>query len=908
MDTIETLNLDYLDTQYERWKTDPASVSRDWQAFFKGFDIAEGGRTAAAPDFEPARKQSRVEALKYRYRDLGHLLACMDPLTACPTAHPLLEIENFGLSVEDYEREFYTRRFSSDSRAPLKQIVQHLKETYCRSVGVEYMHLQDPDERRWLRERMEPVRNRPELEAGQRVRIFELLARSALFEQFLNKKFIGVTRFSLEGGDAVVPMLDALVHRVVQAGVEEIVLGMAHRGRLNVQAHILGKPYEEIFAEFENCYDPGDLVGSGDVKYHNGYLADLEIDADRRVRMYLVNNPSHLEAVNPVVEGFARARQEVVGDGEHRRVLPLLLHGDAAFAGQGVVMETLNMSQLEGYRTGGTIHIVINNQIGYTTLPKDARSTRYSTDVAKMIMVPIFHVHGEDPEAVVHVARLAAEYRMTFQKDVVIDLVCYRRYGHNEGDEPYFTQPQMYDRIRQRPSLHRMVADRLLEEGGIDEDKIQQTEEKINTALDAAYDEVHGSACPFPELKFFENWDGYHGAFSRESVETGVEKERLIEWARRLATVPSDFKLFSKLEKLLQKRLESVENGEGIDWANAEALAFAALLAEGHPVRLSGQDCARGTFSQRHSVLIDTESGHGYVPLNHLDDSQAVYQVYNSLLSEYGVLGFEYGYSTAQPEGLVLWEAQFGDFVNNAQSMIDLFIASGEAKWQRLSGVGMLLPHGWEGLGPEHSSARLERFLQLCAHDNMQVVNPSTPAQYFHLLRRHALGRVRKPLVVMTPKSLLRHPRAVSTLDALAEGAFREVIGDPDVNEARRVLICSGKIYYALDQRRQEREESRIAIVRLEQFHPFPAEELEEALAGFAGAEEWFWVQEEPENMGGWQFVSRRIAELIDRPLKYIGRPASASPATGFPAVYKEQQESVIRDAVGPKPKEGQVS
>jgi len=909
MDTIETLNLNYLDAQYDRWKNDPSSVSRDWQAFFKGFDIAGRGRPAAeAVDMKPGLKQSRVEALKYRYRDLGHLLACMDPLTACPMSHPLLEIENFGLSVEDLDRRFYTRRFSNDSQAPLKHIIQHLKQTYCRSVGVEYMHLQDPDERKWLQDRMEPVRNRPELEPEQRLRVFELLTRSALFEQFLNKKFIGVTRFSLEGGDAMIPMLDALVRRSAQAGVQEVILGMAHRGRLNVQAHVLGRDYEEIFAEFENCYDPGDLVGSGDVKYHNGYLADLEIDSDRRVRIYLVNNPSHLEAVDPVVEGFARARQAILDDSEHRRVLPLLLHGDAAFAGQGVVMETLNMSQLEGYRTGGTIHIVVNNQIGYTTLPKDARSTRYSTDVAKMLMVPIFHVHGEDPRAVIHVARLAAEYRMTFQKDVVIDVVCYRRYGHNEGDEPYFTQPQMYDRIRRRPSLHRMYADGLLEEDLIEPERIEKSEESINGALEAAYDEVHGSACPFPEMKFFKNWEDYHGSYSHQRVETGVKKDRLVELARRLAAVPSDFKIFSKLEKLLQKRLECVENGEGLDWANAEALAFASLLVEGLPVRLSGQDSGRGTFSQRHSVLVDTETGKDYVPLNHLAEDQADYKVYNSLLSEYGVLGFEYGYSTAQPKGLVLWEAQFGDFCNNAQAVIDLFVASGEAKWQRLSGLGMLLPHGWEGLGPEHSSARLERFLQLCAHDNMQVVNPSTPAQYFHLLRRQALCRVRKPLVVMTPKSLLRHPRAVSSLQDLAEASFQEVVEDPEVKKARRVLICSGKIFYALVQRREERQENNIAIVRLEQFYPFPAERLEAVLAGFSEAKEWFWVQEEPENMGGWQFVHRRIGGLIDRPLNYIGRPASASPATGFPAIYKEQQESIISDAVGPKPKDGQVS
>ncbi|MGW8188269.1 MAG: thiamine pyrophosphate-dependent enzyme, partial [Desulfobacterales bacterium] len=604
MDAIETFNADYIDEQYRRWKADTGSVSRDWQAFFKGFAIAydQAPVVTAAEDRELVIKQSRVEALKYRYRDLGHLLACMDPLTACPTEHPLLSLEAVGLSADDLNRQFFTRRFARDETAPLKEIIKSLRETYCRSIGVEYMHLQDPEEKRWLQERMEPVRNRPQLEAGDKVHILKKLIQSAIFEQFLNKKYVGVTRFSLEGGDAVIPLLDTLTERVADHGSREIILGMAHRGRLNVQAHILHKSYYDIFAEFENCYDPDAVTGSGDVKYHNGFLADIQTAQGRKLRMFLVNNPSHLEAVDPVVEGFARSRQDMLDDGDRMQVLPLLIHGDAAFAGQGVVMETLNMSQLEGYRTGGTVHVIINNQIGYTTLPEDARSTRYSTDVAKMIMAPIFHVHGEDPEAVVHVARLAADYRMSFKKDVVIDVICYRRYGHNEGDEPYFTQPLMYERIRQRPSLHEIYADRLIEEKVVDKEKVDQMQAAVEERLDKDYEEVHGSSCPFPESRFYGEWDGIDGRYRHAAVETGVGKERLIELARQLNRFPKDFTLFPKLERLLQKRLETIENGEGIDWAGAEALSFASLLVEGMPVRLSGQDSARGTFSQRHSV------------------------------------------------------------------------------------------------------------------------------------------------------------------------------------------------------------------------------------------------------------------------------------------------------------------
>jgi 2-oxoglutarate dehydrogenase E1 component len=578
-----------------------------------------------------------------------------------------------------------------------------------------------------------------------------------------------------------------------------------------------------------------------------------------------------------------------------------LIHGDAAFAGQGIVAETLNMSQLAGYRTGGTIHLVINNQIGYTTLPEDARSTRYSTDVAKMLMVPIFHVHGEDPAALIQVFRLAADYRWQFGKDVVIDVVCFRRYGHNEGDEPYFTQPLMYERIRQRPSLHQAYAETLMEEQIVQKSDVEALADRINAQLNNAYETVHGSECPFPAVHFYENWEKFDGDYSHEPINTGLKDKTLLTLAEKLVTLPDGFAVNSKLKRLLQRRAQAVKRGYGIDWAGAEVLAFASLLTEGYPIRLSGQDSGRGTFSQRHSVLVDTESGKRFVPLNELAQNQAPFYVYDSLLSESGVLGFDYGYSLAQSDGLVMWEAQFGDFANNAQSIIDLFIVSGESKWQRLSGLVLLLPHGFEGLGPEHSSARLERFLQLCAGDNIQVCYPTTPAQYFHLLRRQVISRFRKPLVVMTPKSLLRHPAAVSGTEELSKGFFETVLDDPEeFQDARKVLFCSGKIYYELSARRKELETTDIAIVRLEQFYPFPGERLKTVVNQYSKAKHWCWVQEEPQNMGGWQFIKPRLEKLIKRTLRYIGRNTASSPATGFPAIYRQEQSLIVEKAVGP--------
>ena len=900
MDLSNTWNADYMEQQYRRWLHDPAAVSSEWRFFFEGFELADSGDTTVTgpPDQEFIQKRLQVENLINRYRRIGHLLACLDPLAACPSDHPLLNISSFGLSAKDLDVPFDASAFTNGRPTPLRDIVSALKATYCRSIGVEYMHLQDPAERRWLQERMEPERNAPRLDQTTRVRMLDMLCRTAAFESFLHKKYQAQTRFSIQGADVIVAMLDQLFEHLATAGCIEILLGMAHRGRLSVQTQVLQRPYEEIFDEFGSCYDPEGLVGAGDVKYHNGYLTDIETQDGRPLRVFLVNNPSHLEAVDPVAEGIARGRQDILADTDGAKVIPLLIHGDAAFAGQGVVAETLNLSQLEGYRTGGTIHTIINNQIGYTTLPENARSTRYSTDIAKMLMVPIFHVHGENPEAVLHAVRLAADYRMAFKKDVVVDIICYRRYGHNEGDDPYFTQPLMYERIKSRPSLHELYAQTLKADNAITESEIEAIQTGARQQIEIAFETSGRESCPFPETRFYENWKPFHGQYSHTHHPTGVDPKTLLTLARTINRIPTGFSLNPKLERLLKNRLDAVEGKIGIDWANAEALALASILDQGRPIRLSGQDSGRGTFSQRHSVLFDTKTGSRYIPLAHLGKSQARFSVFDSLLSEAGVLGFDYGYSLARPEGLTLWEAQFGDFANNAQSVIDLFIASGESKWQRLSGLVMLLPHGYEGLGPEHSSARLERYLQLCAEDNLQVCYPTTPAQYFHLLRRQVFRQVRKPLIVMAPKSLLRHPKAVSSLSDLSGGHFREVHGDTSAGKKlSRVLFCSGKIYYELLQKQAALASDDTAIVRIEQFYPFPQDRLKKIIDAYGRIEKWRWVQEEPRNMGGWSFIRPRLETLIGRPLEYAGRDACASTATGFPNVYKNQQAALLESA-----------
>jgi 2-oxoglutarate dehydrogenase E1 component len=842
-----------------------------------------------------------VEALVTRHRELGHLLACLDPLETCTLDHPLLSLEAFGLGEEDLDRVFHTPTLAGLDEAPLRDILDLLRDTYCHSIGVEYMHLQDPAERNWLQERMEPVRNRPAFDAGERRRILRYLSEAMQFDQFLHTRYLSQKRFSVQGAEAVVPMLDGLIRHAAQTGCREIILGMAHRGRLSVQVNILNKPLETVFCEFEDSYDPDSLVGSGDVKYHKGYLSDVVTAEGHPMRLLLATNPSHVEAVDPVVEGIARARQDQRGDDARREVLAVLMHGDAAFAGQGVVCETLNLSQLEGYRTGGTIHVVVNNQIGFTTLPEDARSTRYSTDVAKMLMVPIFHVHGEDPEAVVHVAELACDYRNQFQKDVVIDLVCYRRFGHNEGDEPYFTQPRMYERIRHRPSVPELYGQRLIREALLSQDELETAKQAYGHKLDQAYQAAHERTCAAPVYSFYEVWEGLDRDDATDVAETGVAAETLRELGRRCVKVPEGVSLHPKLSRIIARRLENIEAGELLDWATAEMLAFASLLSEGSPIRLSGQDSRRGTFSHRHSTFHDVNSGRSHVPLDHLGGEAGRFSVYDSMLSESAVLGFEYGYSLVSPETLVIWEAQFGDFANNAQGIIDQFISSAEAKWQRRSGLVLLLPHGLEGQGPEHSSARLERYLQLCAENNLQVCYPTTPAQYFHLLRRQMRRPFRKPLIVMAPKSLLRHPRAVSSLQDLSQGRFREVLpADWNPDTPRRILLCSGKIHYELMEKRESLGDSEHAIIRIEQFYPRPDEAFGEATRDFAQVEEWLWVQEEPENMGGWRFVRDWLREKIGREVAYVGRKPSASPATGFHGVHKLEQTAILERAFDP--------
>ncbi|RJP95619.1 MAG: 2-oxoglutarate dehydrogenase E1 component [Desulfobacteraceae bacterium] len=891
---------EYIESLYERWKSDPNQVDKDWRFFFQGFELGFSQPVqpeGAACDEDAMRKQSRVEALVYRYRDIGHLMSCLDPLEACLTDHPLISLSTFGLGADDMEKAFYVPGLAKGRTMPLKDILQLMRQTYCRSIGVEYMHLQDPHEREWLREKMEPLKNEPNLLTEEKIRILNKLCQAKQFEQFVHKRYLGQKRFSLEGAEVIIPMMDVLFDRAASHDCREIVLGMSHRGRLNVQVNIMGKPYEDIFREFEDQYNPEGAVGTGDVKYHKGFVSKYTAQNGKTIDVMMANNPSHLEAVNPVVEGMAKGRIDAMG--KDARVLPVLLHGDAAFAGQGIVAETLNMSQLEGYKTGGTIHIVVNNQIGYTTLPEDARSTRYSTDIAKGIMVPIFHVHGEDPEAVAHAVRLACDYRMAFAKDVVIDVVCYRLYGHNEGDEPYFTAPLMYDRIRQRPSLDELYATQLLDEQVLDQTELNQIrsgiETCLTTAIDAAKEPVKHSSTG---KNLPDDNDDHSSFYERVAIDTALKKEDLLALARQLSSLPDGFNVNPKLEKLLEKRKQSVEEGTGIDWGNAETLAFASIVQQGQPVRLSGEDSQRGTFSQRHSVLFDTKTNAEYTPIAALSSPPMFYPI-NSLLSEAGVLGFEYGYSLVRPDCLTLWEAQFGDFVNNAQVVIDQFIVSGETKWGSKSGLTLLLPHGYEGMGPEHSSARIERFLQLCANENIQVCNPTTPAQYFHLLRRQAMGKVLKPLVIMTPKSLLRHPLAVSDMDDFTKKRFEAVLDDPLAGKnAEKVIFVSGKIYYELLKARDDSRIKKTAIIRIEQLYPFPQKQIENIINTYKKCREWLWTQEEPENQGPWQFVSRLFQKNFSIGLTFIGRDPSPSPATGYHHVFVEEQENIVRKAL----------
>ncbi len=852
-------------------------------------------------------KTGAVHQLINAYRVRGHLIADLDPLGANTTRHAELDPATYGLTIWDLDREFLTGTLTVDGDhrvATLREILETLRGTYSGKIGCEYMNIQLPEQKRWLQERMEPARNRWPLGAAAKIRALQRLVEAEEFEHFLHSRFVGHKRFSLEGAESAVVILDELLDRAANTGVREAVIGMAHRGRLNVLANIVGKPTSQIFSEFEGI-DPYSAEGSGDVKYHLGASGSRRSTEGNDIEVFVAFNPSHLEAVDPVVEGLVRPKQDRLGDVERARVIPILIHGDAAFAGQGVVAETLNLSQLDGYSTGGTIHLVVNNQIGFTTNPNQSRSSAYSTDIARAVQAPIFHVNGDAPQACLRVSQLAYDFRQKFKKDVVIDLVCYRRHGHNEADDPSYTQPILYRKIREQPSVAMQYGERLVREKIVAAAELQRMRQDVKERLNRSYDEGKKNAAqtPTPEPVAIAS-----GAVESAERATPASRSTVESVVRGLTTFPDGFHLHPKLQGFVEKRRQ-VLNGSPIDWATGESLAFGSLALEGTPVRLSGQDSGRGTFSQRHLVYYDSESGEPYIPLRHLSPQQARFDVYDSSLSEYAVMGFEFGYSVADPGTLVLWEAQFGDFANGAQILIDQFVSSAESKWAQPSGLVLLLPHGYEGQGPEHSSARMERFLQLCAENNMQVVNCTTPAQYFHALRRQMYGGpdgggVRKPLIVFTPKRLLRYAKAVSHLDDFTGGGFetvlRDVAAEPD--KVTRVLFCCGQIYYDLEAAREQKKIENVAIVRMEQLYPFPAVEVKAALAQYAATAEVAWVQEEPRNMGAWTSISQCLQPLLaggNRALRYIGRPESASPATGSLRRHQQEQADIVEESFG---------
>ncbi len=888
MSASDNISPQWIEAQYELYLQNPEQLSQEWRSFFAGFELGQENGRGAGNDHKPAAVQSLIR----RYREIGHIYACVDPLTPCELNHPQLQLAEFGLTDADLKREFATDQFILP-KASLQEIVAVLQQTYCRSFGAEFMHIPIPEERQWLQRRMESSGNRPQLSRQKKLATQEMLLKATRFETFLHRKFVGQKRFSLEGAESVIPLLDHILECAAGLAIQDAIIGMAHRGRLNVLANIFQKPLENIFAEFADN-EAFQIVGEGDVKYHTGYSSDRSF-AQGAVHISLASNPSHLEAVDPVVEGKCRARQDHLDGDAEQLVLPLLIHGDAAFAGQGVVAETLNLSQLEGYRTGGTLHIVINNQIGFTTLPVDARSTCYPTDIAKMLMSPIFHVHGDDPEALLQAASLALEFRQKFRKDVVIEVICFRRHGHNEGDEPFFTQPLMYEKIRNHPPTADIYRNQLLQEG-FSEEELDALNQSVENELEAALDRQ-----PLKTQEgFLKKWAKVQRSFSFTPTATGVAESTLLQLSKALTKIPDAFTPHRKIAALLEKRHAAVTAGGPLDWGTAENLAYASLVHEGTGVRLSGQDSRRGTFNHRHATITDNKTAKAHTPLSLIAEKAGCrFQVFNSMLSEAAVLGFEYGYSVETPHNLTIWEAQFGDFANGAQVIIDQFIASSMAKWDRSSGLCMFLPHGYEGQGPEHSSARIERYLQLCADNNMQVIYPSTPAQLFHLLRRQVRSPYRRPLIVFTPKALLRHPLCTSTLDELATGRFEEIIPDDlPAETCRRVILCSGKIYYDLLQQRTAQQIKDVALVRIEQLYPLHQDLLKNLMTSYPQDCELFWVQEETGNGGAWDNLRPQLRKLLGREPVYIGRKSSASPAVGSHRVHQLEQQRIIEAAL----------
>ncbi|MCF8261295.1 MAG: multifunctional oxoglutarate decarboxylase/oxoglutarate dehydrogenase thiamine pyrophosphate-binding subunit/dihydrolipoyllysine-residue succinyltransferase subunit [Melioribacteraceae bacterium] len=866
-----------------------------------GVDTTSSSYGSAA-HMEEISKQAQIPLLINIYRVRGHLNANLNPLAFKPDYYTELDPASYGFTIWDYDREFITGNLQGLEKATLREILDALHHTYCEKVGAEFMHIQNPEEKYWLMSRMEPIRNSPKYDDQTKKRVLEKLIIAESFEHFLHTKFIGHKRFSLEGSETVIPVLDYILSLSAEDGVEEVFLGMAHRGRLNVLSNIIGKSYDQIFSEFEDDIDPDSPQGTGDVKYHLGATGTYKTMTNKEIQVSVASNPSHLEFVNPVVEGIVRAKQTRKNDLDRNKIIPLLIHGDAAFAGQGIVAETLNLSQLKGYRTGGTIHLIINNQIGFTTAPEDARSSPYATDVAKMVQAPIFHVNGDDPEASIWVTKLAFDYRQRFNKDVVIDLFGYRRHGHNEGDDPVYTQPLMYKKIKAHPSVKNIYAKKLVDDHTFSEKEIKSMEEEVYKTLEKSLKSSKNKKQMFkPDRPLAISMETLKNA--KVVYETRVTKERLVEVVKGITNFPENFTLNPKLKKHINKRKELLTGNARIDWAFGEALAFGTLLLEGSPVRLSGQDSARGTFSQRHLIFTDINTGEEVLPHNHIRENQETLEALDSLLSENAVLGFEFGFSAADPLALVLWEAQFGDFANGAQVIIDNFIASAEVKWNLPNNLVMLLPHGQEGQGPEHSSARLERFLILCGENNMVVANPTTPAQYFHLLRRQILTRIEKPLIVLTPKSLLRLPAARSEIKDFTDGTFRNIIDDniedKDKNKIERILFTSGKVYYELEKFRDMNEIKDTAIIRLEQYYPYDPIGIRNIFDTYPKAKKIVWVQEEPQNMGAWYYLFPKLINDLPKgkKLDYCGRDENPSPANGSSKLFMKTQENLVRSA-----------
>jgi len=907
-------NAAWLEALYEDFSRDPSSVPARWRQYFESLGGPVAAPVTAAVSIPEGtddayvsmlvQKQAAVSQLINSYRFRGHRQADLDPLKLIERpAVPDLDPEYHGLGAADMEQVFNTGTLFGPPEAPLREILAILEDTYCRSIGAEYMYITSTEEKRWIQQRLESVRGNFGFSEEQKRNILWWTTAARKLEDYLHKKYVGQKRFSLEGGENLIPCLDEVIQNAGMAGMKELVIGMAHRGRLNVLVNTLGKHPRVLFGEFEGKIDVG--TGHGDVKYHLGFSSDVTT-AGGPVHLVLAFNPSHLEIINPVVEGSVRARQERRRDHERREVLPVLIHGDAAFAGQGVVMETLNLSETRGFATGGTVHVIVNNQIGFTTSdPLDSRSTLYCTDVAKMVQAPIFHVNGNDAEAVVFVTKLALEFRMNFNKDVVIDMICFRRWGHNEADEPLATQPMMYKRIREQKGPRRVYGEQLVAEGVMKEGEPEEWSERYLAMLDEGQ-EVSRPMVKDHEMDYLVDWSPYIGTRWRDKYSSGIDIETIERLGHKITEHPDDFELHRSVKKIISARREMAAGKRPMDWGFAETLAYATLLEKGCAVRLTGQDSERGTFFHRHAVLHNQRERGTWKPLQHLYEGQPRFRVINSLLSEEAVLGFEYGYATAEPETLVIWEAQFGDFVNGAQVVIDQFLSSSETKWGRLCGLVMFLPHGYDGQGPEHSSARLERFLQLCAEDNMQVCYPSTPAQMFHMLRRQVLRPFRKPLVVMTPKSLLRHRLSTSAREDLTRDGFQNVIDeidDIDPKKVTRLVMCSGKVYFDVLERRREHQLENVAIARVEQLYPFPKKEIAALLDRYSSAREICWTQEEPRNMGTWFFMlsRRHLAGMIgdDRELSYAGRDYSPSPAAGYLNVHLEEQKKLVEHALG---------